>query len=58
MEEERGSKPVTVQFEKYTVRLVAGGCQDDQVRQDKTSILHKAKLLKGTNILVSHLAQR
>lgn len=37
-EEERGSKPITVQFEKYS---------------DKTSVLQLARLLKGTNILIS-----
>lgn len=38
IEEERGCRPVTVQFEKYT---------------DKASVLQKAKMLKGTNVLIS-----
>ena len=79
IEEERGCRPVTVQFEKYTVTNNKEGCPKlfskpwmidegflthlDLNRvfgfvlplQDKASVLQKAKMLKGTNVLVSDI---
>ena len=54
IEEERGCRPVTVQFEKYTVTKNSFFL-NLFFFQDKASVLQKAKMLKGTNVLVSDI---